>query len=329
MAAWPSRPRSVPGSPAGSTPSSCGRSSACGSATRSPRTRATSTASSRRWRPTARTRSIPTGQRWEGHDGARAFYTELFAAFPDNRFALTDIVVGPQGVFEAAELTGTNLGPWAGVPASGLPVKLQVLILFPWDPATARFRGERIWFDRGTAASNGPRRTGRSTTDARSPAHDAPAMKSPARFVLPVVLLVAIAACGEATVSPVAARVLRATDGVDCPASARVRRPGRRPPIIRCRSSSTPTSPATTSSPCSRCSGTTRSTCVPSPSPAPARCTASPASATCGACSRSTDAPTSRSPAAARTRAQRPLVPARVAVGRGRVLRPRPAGRRA
>ena len=62
---------------------------------------------------------VPTGQRWQGLDGVRAFYTELFAAFPDNRFALTDIVVGPQGVFEAARLTGTNLGPWAGVPASG------------------------------------------------------------------------------------------------------------------------------------------------------------------------------------------------------------------
>jgi len=93
---------------------------------------------------------VPTGQRWHGHAGARAFYTELFAAFPDNRFALGDIVVGPQGVFEAATLTGTNLGPWAGVPASGLPVALQVLILFPWDPATERFAGERIWFDRGS-----------------------------------------------------------------------------------------------------------------------------------------------------------------------------------
>ena len=62
---------------------------------------------------------VPTGQRWEGHDGARAFYTELFAAFPDNRFALTEIVVGPQGVFEAARLTGTNLGPWAGVAGLG------------------------------------------------------------------------------------------------------------------------------------------------------------------------------------------------------------------
>ena len=92
---------------------------------------------------------VPTGQRWEGHAGARHFYEELFAAFPDNRFELTEIVVGPQGVFEVATLTGTNDGPWAGAPPSGLPVSLQVLILFPWDPVTERFSGERIWFDRG------------------------------------------------------------------------------------------------------------------------------------------------------------------------------------
>ena len=100
--------------------------------------------------PTAVYELIPTGQRWEGHPGARAFYTELFAAFPDNRFALSEIVVGPQGVFEVATLTGTNVGPWGGAPPSGLPIALQVLILFPWDPATERFLGERIWFDRAT-----------------------------------------------------------------------------------------------------------------------------------------------------------------------------------
>lgn len=97
---------------------------------------------------------ISTGQRWEGHAGARAFYTELFGAFPDNAFALSEIVVGPQGVFEAARLTGTNLGPWAGAPASGLAVDLEVLILFPWDVATQRFSGERIWLGgRGAAGS--------------------------------------------------------------------------------------------------------------------------------------------------------------------------------
>jgi predicted ester cyclase len=99
---------------------------------------------------------VPTGQRWEGHVGARAFYTELFAAFPDNAFALTEIVIGPQGVMEVATLTGTNRGPWAGAAPTGLPVSLQVLILFPWDAAAERFSGERIWFDRGALA--GPAR---------------------------------------------------------------------------------------------------------------------------------------------------------------------------
>jgi hypothetical protein len=91
---------------------------------------------------------VSTGRRWEGHAGARAFYTELFGAFPDNAFDLTEIVVGPQGVFEVTRLTGTNLGPWASAPPSGLPVDLEVLILFPWDPVAQRFGGERIWLDR-------------------------------------------------------------------------------------------------------------------------------------------------------------------------------------
>ena len=51
---------------------------------------------------------VGTGLRWEGHEGARAFYTELFAAFPDNRFALTDIVIGPQGVFEVVDPTSVR-----------------------------------------------------------------------------------------------------------------------------------------------------------------------------------------------------------------------------
>ncbi len=66
-------------------------------------------------------------------------------------------MVGPQGVFEVATLTGTNDGPWGGAPPSGLPVSLQVLILFPWDPVTERFTGERIWFDRGGHGGYDPR----------------------------------------------------------------------------------------------------------------------------------------------------------------------------
>jgi len=91
---------------------------------------------------------VGTGLRWEGHAGARAFYTELFAAFPDNRFALTDIVIGPQGVFEAVVLEATHEGPFAGLAASGRRVRLELAILFPWDPSARLFAGEQIFIDR-------------------------------------------------------------------------------------------------------------------------------------------------------------------------------------
>ena len=91
---------------------------------------------------------VGTGLRWEGHEGARAFYTELFAAFPDNSFALTDIVIGPQGVFEAVVLEATHSGPFAGLAPTGRHVRLELAILFPWDPATQRFLGEQIFIDR-------------------------------------------------------------------------------------------------------------------------------------------------------------------------------------
>jgi predicted ester cyclase len=96
---------------------------------------------------------VGAGLRWEGHAGARAFYTELFAAFPDNHFGLTDIVIGPQGVFEAVVLEATHQGPFAGLEPTGRRVRLELAILFPWDPASRRFTGEQIFIDRQALAA--------------------------------------------------------------------------------------------------------------------------------------------------------------------------------
>jgi predicted ester cyclase len=90
---------------------------------------------------------VPTGQRWAGHTGAKQFYTSFLAAFPDVKFSLTDIVIGPQGVFEVAEMTGTHLGPWNNVAPTGKPVRATVLIFFPWNPAAGKFAGEKIYLD--------------------------------------------------------------------------------------------------------------------------------------------------------------------------------------
>jgi predicted ester cyclase len=91
---------------------------------------------------------VGTGLRWEGRAGARAFYTELFAAFPDNRFSLTDIVIGPQGVFEAVVLEATHEGPFAGLEPTGRRVRLELAILFPWNLQAGLFDGEQIFIDR-------------------------------------------------------------------------------------------------------------------------------------------------------------------------------------
>ncbi|HEV8354183.1 MAG TPA: ester cyclase [bacterium] len=91
---------------------------------------------------------IPTGQRWEGHDGARQFYLSFLGAFPDVTFNMSDIVIGPQGVIEVTEMTGTHRGAWAGTSPSGRSVRLQIIIHFPWNPQAERFSGERIYFDR-------------------------------------------------------------------------------------------------------------------------------------------------------------------------------------
>ena len=96
---------------------------------------------------------VGTGLRWEGHEGARAFYTELFAAFPDNAFALTDIVIGPQGVFEAVVLEATHLGPFAGLEPTGRKVRLELAILVPWNPDAQLFDGEQIFIDRAALAA--------------------------------------------------------------------------------------------------------------------------------------------------------------------------------
>lgn len=95
---------------------------------------------------------VQTGHRWEGKEGATRFYLELLGAFPDIVFELSDIVIGPQGVFEVADVHGTHRGPWLGVEPTGERVEFSVMIHFPWDPDRRLFTGERVWWHGGDIA---------------------------------------------------------------------------------------------------------------------------------------------------------------------------------
>ena len=88
---------------------------------------------------------VQTGHRWEGHEGAARFYGGLLGAFPDIDFQLTDIVIGPQGVCEEADVTGTHEAEWLAIPPSGQRLAWKVVIFFPWDAKRHLFKGERVY----------------------------------------------------------------------------------------------------------------------------------------------------------------------------------------
>lgn len=84
---------------------------------------------------------------WHGKNGATRFYQQLLTAFPDIHFDLQHIVIGPQGVFEEAHVTGTYQNQWLDMPPpSGQRIEFDVIIVFPWDPNQQLFTGERIYF---------------------------------------------------------------------------------------------------------------------------------------------------------------------------------------
>ena len=90
---------------------------------------------------------VNKGVDWHGKAGATQFYQQLLTAFPDIHFDLQNIVIGPQGVFEEAFVTGTYEAQWLDmVPPTGQHVEFFVTILFPWDQKQKLFTGERVYF---------------------------------------------------------------------------------------------------------------------------------------------------------------------------------------
>ena len=89
-----------------------------------------------------------TGQRWDGLDGARQFYTELLAAFPDNSWEIHDVVIGPQGVMSNVTMAAHQRAPFAGVNQPGQEVRWRLNNMFPWSPSEKKFRGETLYYFR-------------------------------------------------------------------------------------------------------------------------------------------------------------------------------------
>jgi len=89
---------------------------------------------------------------WEDHrtgrDGVRTYYGELLHALPDLKIQVNGRHVAADSVIVEVTISGTHLGPWRGLPATGRKVEFPLCGIFEFD-ADDRLAAERIYYDRG------------------------------------------------------------------------------------------------------------------------------------------------------------------------------------
>jgi hypothetical protein len=88
---------------------------------------------------------VPTGERWVGPGQAAEFYRVFLSSLAGMAWVPQALVIGPQGVLDVVNMTGTLVKKFAGLKEVGAPVHLQWVIYFPWVPEAGKFKGEIIY----------------------------------------------------------------------------------------------------------------------------------------------------------------------------------------
>jgi steroid delta-isomerase-like uncharacterized protein len=91
---------------------------------------------------------IGTGDVYDGEAEVAAYFEETRAAFPDQRNELIALHHSDDAVIVEANLYGTHLGAFRGLPPTGRRFELQICALFLFDED--QLVCERVYFDAGT-----------------------------------------------------------------------------------------------------------------------------------------------------------------------------------
>jgi steroid delta-isomerase-like uncharacterized protein len=89
------------------------------------------------------------GEHHEGRDGVRLFYEQLMKALPDLVIDVLRRHVTDDAIILEVMISGTQLGAWRGLPATGRRVEIPLCGVYTFDAAD-RLAGEKIYYDRGT-----------------------------------------------------------------------------------------------------------------------------------------------------------------------------------
>jgi steroid delta-isomerase-like uncharacterized protein len=91
---------------------------------------------------------IGTGDVYDGAEEVARYFEETRQAFPDQRNELVALHHSEDAVVVEANLYGTHLGPFRGLPPTGRKFELRICALFLFDED--RLICERVYFDSGT-----------------------------------------------------------------------------------------------------------------------------------------------------------------------------------
>ena len=91
---------------------------------------------------------IATGDVYDGEAEVDGYFEETRRAFPDQRNELIALHHSDDSVIVEANLYGTHLGPYRGLPPTGRKFEMRFCALFVFDDD--RLVCERVYFDAGT-----------------------------------------------------------------------------------------------------------------------------------------------------------------------------------
>jgi steroid delta-isomerase-like uncharacterized protein len=91
---------------------------------------------------------IATGDVFDGEAEVARYFDETRTAFPDQRNEMIALHHTDDAVIVEANLYGTHLGPYRGLPPTGRPYEMRFCALFLFDED--RLVCERVYFDAAT-----------------------------------------------------------------------------------------------------------------------------------------------------------------------------------
>jgi len=91
----------------------------------------------------------PWAERHDGIAAVREYYAALFRAAPDLHVEVKNRHVSDDAIVLEVMITGTHLGAWRGLPATGRRLEFPLCAIFTFDESN-RMLGERMYYDRAT-----------------------------------------------------------------------------------------------------------------------------------------------------------------------------------